>query len=1081
MKLKTNMKKTARSVISAVTIGLMSLSSSHAHPYASGVVNNAGTIKFILNESADNVGVSFDNNTATNNLGALGQGDQSFSLGSHTNFQIYVTKVGAGVPTIISSDANTNCIWPSPRGLAINTNPKSTRFGRIYVANSSPSGSKQRGLYAYRADLLTDVLGKGTNATGTGAFVADALSPNRLTVAANDDVYVSDCSASGATIFRFSADLTSSNQLLAVRGDAGQPLGYHGRIPSAPAVTGSLATGDLVMWAVDSSLGPQFNSIFRYDINSSTVPWSNAPTFVVNLGLSSFGVISPNNLTQPPTDLDRGPDGHLFASFNRSTGSLVVPGLQVFDSSGSLLWDSQTADGGTPGSGPDFLNITANIPPGLSTGNNGAYIVRLSPDYKYVAVAGVDNHISIFSLLNGVPDASTFYYFTNLPSTANARDMAWDAADNIYLASSGQGLLRVFSLGLSTTAITGNDSTGTNGTYQLITPNTTVTVSAPSPTASPNGPTLGQFTITRSNPNNDYSSPLVVNFTLGGTATNGTYTLSPAGLTPATGNTIVIAAGQTSTNITVTAVNDGLPRPTTTVLLTVKGGTGYTAVNPSQATVSIENIGPQFVFISSVPARTMYKGLTNDFGSFVITRWGDTSVASYVVNTFTNAGTAVSNVDYVAAQAVTFDPGVTSVTNTISPLQNNPAYLGNKTVIVGLANGGGYSAGTNTGTLTIIDNAYPNNTVLYSNPLTDPNDATNWAITAANNNMSNFALDSTVEFGYDLTANNPESGQNGLIPLPPNGATNALRVTVNKNGIVGSANAAAGVNLYLTNKVFSGNYAVRFNMNMTEGGASDYTTEGPLFGINHGGTYTNWWSGSALVSAPPGWTTTNWSSDGIWYWMSSDGGASAGDYLEKTGLGGTNNNTGWQNLASGVRTTFLNIFKNPIPYSTSAPGMPANSSPANGVVLGYTNAWADVEIKQINNIVTMYINKQSMFVYTNGTVWQSGVLMLGYNDPFSSVGAPDGAVYFSNLRVVQLGPPVITSITKTGSNIVIKFASIDGDDTASSFALQSSATLAPAAFADASPAATITELSPGNFQATTTSTSSEIYYRIRHK
>ena len=41
-------------------------------------------------------------------------------------------------------------------------------------------------------------------------------------------------------------------------------------------------------------------------------------------------------------------------------------------------------------------------------------------------------------------------------------------ADNLYGVSGGNDLLRVFSLGLSTVAITGNDTTGTNGSFQLL-------------------------------------------------------------------------------------------------------------------------------------------------------------------------------------------------------------------------------------------------------------------------------------------------------------------------------------------------------------------------------------------------------------------------------------------------------------------------------------------------------------------------------------------------------------------------------------------------------------------------------------
>ena len=404
---------------------------------------------------------------------------------------------------------------------------------------------------------------------------------------------------------------------------------------------------------------------------------------------------------------------------------------------------------------------------------------------------------------------------------------------------------------------------------------------------------------------------------------------------------------------------------------------------------------------------------------FTLTRWGDTNNGgnTLTVGNFNYAGSASAS-EYVQSQPITFNPGDVVLTNsTISPLVDTTSYVGNKTIIVGMAAGTGFTLATsNTVTFTIIDNANLPATVLWANPLTDPNDVTNWGVTSANNDMQNVGIDDTIAFGYDLTTNNPDNvagGLNGLtLPPPPNGATNCLRVTVNKN-----TGRAAGVNLYPTNVTFSGDYAVRFYMNIAEGNSAAYTTEGPLFGINHVGIYTNWWTGSGILSGwDPSNTSSNWSSDGVWYWISADGGATAGDYLEKTGLGGTNGNTGWNNLAAGLRGTYANNFKDPAPYSTlngttPAAGLPANSSPFNGYAQGngYTNAWADVEIKTVKNLVTLSINKTTIFTYNNtNTVWTNGTIMLGYNDPFSSVGGSDAAVYFSAINVVRLAPPLIT-------------------------------------------------------------------------
>ena len=146
---------------------------------------------------------------------------------------------------------------------------------------------------------------------------------------------------------------------------------------------------------------------------------------------------------------------------------------------------------------------------------------------------------------------------------------------------------------------------------------------------------------------------------------------------------------------------------------------------------------------------------------------------------------------------------------------------------------------------------------------------------------------------------------------------------------------------------------------------------------------------------------------------------------------------------------------------------------------GYAaNNWADVEIKQINNLVTLSINKTPVFVYANTNTFKSGNLMLGYNDPFSSIGTPDASVYYSNLRVVRVGAPFISqlAVNKANKTAVINFNTTDGDLTDSSFTVQSSATL-NGAYTTAT-AASITQLGAGAFQAVVPQSGTAQFYRI---
>ena len=204
--------------------------------------------------------------------------------------------------------------------------------------------------------------------------------------------------------------------------------------------------------------------------------------------------------------------------------------------------------------------------------------------------------------------------------------------------------------------------------------------------------------------------------------------------------------------------------------------------------------------------------------------------------------------------------------------------------------------------------------------MTDPTDAINWNITYGTGDETTYPANYNVDFGYDLTSD--PTSTHGIIPSPPGGATTALRITCNKQGV--TLGAAGAVNVYYTNRAFSGDYAVRFNMNLIEGGGAN-VTEGVVFGINHSGTLSNWWWASGPLSGGP------WASDGIWYWVSADpGGALVGDYLEYIGLGGTNGNTGWQRLSTKTWTGFANVFKDPDVFTTyegGNGGVPASGSP----------------------------------------------------------------------------------------------------------------------------------------------------------
>jgi hypothetical protein len=585
-----------------------------------------------------------------------------------------------------------------------------------------------------------------------------------------------------------------------------------------------------------------------------------------------------------------------------------------------------------------------------------------------------------------------------------------------------------------------------------------VQVSASQPNASEAG-TTGTFTITRTSA----GVPLTVNYTMGGTATNGVNYQTLSG-------SVTFNNTDLSTNVTLTPIDDGVPETTMGAILSITPSVNY--VGAGNATVSIaDNDTPTLdITCTRVQAYDRYdlSTLNPDFILYHLTRRGQLSPA--LTANLGYSGTAVSGTDYIPSNSIAIAGGAQGVDFAVYP-KRNTAVTGNQTVTITVNPGGGYAIGNGQATGTIVDSDYASAPVLLSDALIDPNDATNWSITYGTGDPTNSSVNFNVDFGFNLS-----SAYGAPVPPPPGGAGFGLHETCNKNV---SPGAAGAVNAYYTNLLLSGNYAVRFNMNLIEGETVASATEGAVFGINHTGSQSNWWWGSGTI-AP-----YTWGSDGIWYFVSAQAlGNIQGDYQEFTGLGGTNGNAGWTRLAAQATTPFTDAFKDtPGPFTTidDSSGF-SSGTPANAPPIAYdASTWSDVEIKQINNVITLSINKTSIFAYTNTTVWTSGYLMLGYSDPYGgSVGSPDASVYYANLQVVQLPATVtINSIAISAGNVVVTFTTSNPSDTTSSFTLQSSGTVG-GTYSNVSPAANISSLGSNQFQATTPYHGGTQFYRIHH-
>ena len=112
-----------------------------------------------------------------------------------------------------------------------------------------------------------------------------------------------------------------------------------------------------------------------------------------------------------------------------------------------------------------------------------AYSVGVTADTNYVAVGkrleghvwvyptGSSNHLPLESrrmiLPVGVGGWDIYGFDGSYANTNAIYETRFDAADNVYIVQNGYYLMRVFSPGGASVATTGNDNTGTNGTFSV--------------------------------------------------------------------------------------------------------------------------------------------------------------------------------------------------------------------------------------------------------------------------------------------------------------------------------------------------------------------------------------------------------------------------------------------------------------------------------------------------------------------------------------------------------------------------------------------------------------------------------------
>ncbi|MFM6245839.1 MAG: beta strand repeat-containing protein, partial [Dolichospermum sp.] len=248
-----------------------------------------------------------------------------------------------------------------------------------------------------------------------------------------------------------------------------------------------------------------------------------------------------------------------------------------------------------------------------------------------------------------------------------AADNTLEADETVILSlASGTG----YTIG-TTTSVTGtivNDDTGV-----------TLAVSPTNVTEDGTSNLIYTFSRTGSTTNT-----LLVNYTIGGTATNGSDYNN-------IGTSVTFAAGSSTATVTVDPTSDTTPEDHETVSLTLASGTGYNIGTTAAVTGTIFD-DDTIVTLAVAPTSVTEDGTTNLVYTF--TRNGFTSNALTV--NYTIGGTAINGNDYSSiGSSVTFAAGSSTATVTVDPAADNTLEA-DETVILSLASGTGYTIGTTT-------------------------------------------------------------------------------------------------------------------------------------------------------------------------------------------------------------------------------------------------------------------------------------------------------------------------------------------------------------------------------------------------
>ncbi|MGF6849823.1 gliding motility-associated-like protein [Chitinophaga sp. W3I9] len=575
---------------------------------------------------------------------------------------------------------------------------------------------------------------------------------------ANDDI----------TVTIADDDAVAANQVLKVvkTTDAGEPSAAGAYTVSLPADYTSAANITL-----SYTMSGTATRNTDYSISTITLP-ANSNSITLPLTVIDDKIIE--NTETAILTLTGGTDGNAFTYTADATADNATANITDDDNTtdNKVLLVTNSGDGAEPGTNGEF---TIKLPKGITSSEP----ITVSYTVAGTAIAGTD-----YTALTGTAVIPAGKDSITIPVVV-ANDQIIEGTETVVVTLTG-GVSTSFNFtpangnGTATVNITDDDNT---------TANQVISVSKTTDAAEPG--TNGAFSV--SLPAGVRSAqPVTVNYTITGTAVNGTDYATLSG-------SVVIPAGDNSVPVPVTVTNDNIIEGTETVILTVTDGasqsfvfTASTTNGNATANIADDDAVAANLVLSVAKSKDAAEPGTN--GSFRISLPATYTASAPVTVNYSISGTAAAGSDYAAlsgtATILAGQSGVTIPVNVI----NEQIIENTETVIMTLTGGTSgsftYTASTTNGNATVNiadDDNTAANLVLSVIRTTDAAEpSTNGAfvvrlprgVTVSENVTVNYNMGGTATNGTDYTS------LNGTVVIPAGQDSVLVPVTVTNDMII---------------------------------------------------------------------------------------------------------------------------------------------------------------------------------------------------------------------------------------------------------------------------------------------------------